>query len=85
MELPEKCSVYANAFPAQVTNNGGFVSFIVIIRTTLKASTTLVVMHVGGDFIGATGLKDCSLLRKKDFLFASLTFHLLSMLNEFCL
>lgn len=73
MELPGKCSVYANAFLAQVKNNGGFVSFIVIIQTTLIASTTPVVMHVGGDFIGATGRKDCSLLRKKDFLFASLT------------
>ena len=71
MVLTGRRSMYKNTFLAQVENNRGFASFILIIRTTLTASTILVVMHLGAYFIGATGLKDCSLLRNKDFLIFS--------------
>ena len=71
MALTERRSMYSNTFLAQVKNNRAFASFILIIRTTLIASTILVVMHVGAYLTGDTGLKDRSLLRNKDFLIFS--------------
>ena len=52
--------MYANSFFAQVECNGGSVPFIGIIRTTLIASTTLVLTHFGAKLVGATEHNDCN-------------------------